>query len=315
MARSYGGRRRNSGGGIIISVIAAVAILIGLYFGVFDGALPSPKEDIGTSTGLDDSLMQVHAIDVGQADSILLRIPSGNGVKNILIDAGTSSGHKATIITDYLNECGVKTLDYFVLTHPHSDHIAGAKTVLSKFDVKNVMIPDCDYSTATWAGILETIAEKDINVIFPEVKQKISVGDAVITVLAPCEKLLGPNEDANNYSIVLKVVYGETSFMFTGDAHTESEAEMLKTFSAAELKCDVLKMGHHGSSTSSSEEFLRAVDPDTVLISVGEGNSYGHPHEETLEKIEKYGYNVFRTDMDGTIVLSSDGKTVSRVKE
>lgn len=302
----------------VIYIIIALLLAAGSYFGFTEGLFDigtQPKNEVGTVTEIGADNFQLHMIDVGQGDAYLLCIPDGTSVKTMIIDAGTSKDHKASIITDYISSLGIKTIDYMLLTHPHSDHIGAATSVLTKFDVKNAIIPDCNYTSSAWTKILEKIDEENSNVIFPEVGQKIKVGDATVLFLAPSEKLLNTTSGSdyiNNYSIVCKVTYGENSFMFTGDACTQSEAEILATFSRNELKCDVLKLGHHGSSTSSSEEFLRAVDPDIVLISLAKDNSYGHPHKETVEKLNKLGPTVYRTDEEGTVIIVSDGSKVSR---
>ena len=304
--------------GYIVYILVALILAAGSSLGItnkwFDFG-SQPKPDVNNVSELGSDAMQVHMIDVGQADSYLLCIPDGSGVKTMLIDAGTSNGYKASVITDYLSSLGIKTIDYMLLTHPHSDHIGGATSVISKFDVKNAIIPDCNYTSATWTKILEKLDEENANVIFPNVGQKMKIGNASVTFLAPSANMLKATSGSdyiNNYSIVCKVTYGSNSFMFTGDACTQSEAEILAAFSKADLKCDVLKLGHHGSSTSSSEEFLKAVDPDIVLISLGKDNEYGHPHKETVDKLNKLNPTVYRTDEMGTVIIVSDGTKVSR---
>lgn len=314
MAKRKNTKRRHGSLKFFIYLVLALAIVAGTYFGILDDPLGVAKpEKTGTVTELDDGKLQLHMIDVGQADSFLLRIPDGENVKNILIDAGAPNTTRPTTVTDYLSSLGIKELDLLVLTHPHYDHIGVAKSVIDSVTVRQVMIPDCDYSSKTWINILETIEKKNIEVIFPEVGQVMDMGEAKMKILAPSEKMLSGKE-ANDYSIVARVTYGETSFMFTGDAESDSEAEILKAFSKSDLKCNVLKVGHHGSSTSSSQAFLNAVSPEIALISCGKGNDYGHPHKETMQKLGDMGINIFRTDETGTVILVSDGKTVSRLE-
>lgn len=302
----------------ILYFIGVIIVVLGIYFGLFDdsglGFSNKLKSELGSVSEVGDGDIQVHMIDVGQADCLLVRIPEGNTVKNILIDAGTSENHTSDVVTDYLTSCGIKEIEYFIVTHPHLDHIGAATAVVKNFTVKNVIIPDCEYSTSTWTKFLTALDSGNINTVFSEVGKTYSVGEASFRILAPSANMLAGDE-ANNYSIVIRLVYKDTSFMFTGDAHTESEAEILKTFSASELKCNVLKVGHHGSSSSTSQEFLDAVDPDIALISLGAGNSYGHPHKETLAKLNSSEITVLRTDELGTVVLVSDGKTVSRLNK
>ena len=298
----------------LIYIVLLLIIAAGTYFGIFDDPLGVAKPGkTGVVTEIKEGDLQVHMIDVGQADSFLVRIPDGKAVKNILIDAGCPNQTKSDAITDYLSACGIKELDLIILTHPHYDHIGSAKKVLESVTVRNVMIPDCDYSSATWTNVLETIEKKNINVIFSDAGKTLDIGEAKLKILAPSDKMLSGKE-ANDYSIVAKVTYGETSFMLTGDAESDSEAEILKAFSKADLKCNVLKVGHHGSSTSSSQAFLDAVNPEIALISCGKGNDYGHPHKETMQKLGDMGINIFRTDEMGTVILVSDGKTVSRLE-
>lgn len=298
----------------IIYIVLVLILAAGAYFGIFDDPLGVIKPDkTGTVTELDDGKLQLHMIDVGQADSFLLRIPDGKNVKNILIDAGAPNKTRPDTIPDYLSSLGIKELDMLILTHPHYDHIGAAKKVFDSVTVRTVMIPDCDYSGKTWTNILETIEKKNIEVIFSEVGQTLDIGEAKMKILAPSDNMLAGKE-TNDYSIVAKVTYGETSFMFTGDAESDSEAEIIKAFSKSDLKCNVLKVGHHGSSTSSSQAFLNAVNPEIALISCGKGNDYGHPHKETMQKLGDMGINIFRTDEMGTVIIVSDGKTVSRLE-
>lgn len=298
----------------IIYIVLVLILAAGAYFGIFDDPLGVIKPDkTGTVTELDDGKLQLHMIDVGQADSFLLRIPDGKNVKNIIIDAGAPNNTRPDTIPDYLSSLGIKELDMLILTHPHYDHIGAAKKVLDSVTVRTVMIPDCDYSGKTWTNILETIEKKNIEVIFSEVGQTLDIGEAKMKILAPSDNMLAGKE-TNDYSIVAKVTYGETSFMFTGDAESDSEAEIIKAFSKSDLKCNVLKVGHHGSSTSSSQAFLNAVNPEIALISCGKGNDYGHPHKETMQKLGDMGINIFRTDEMGTVIIVSDGKTVSRLE-
>ena len=219
----------------LIYIVLLLIIAAGTYFGIFDDPLGVAKPGkTGVVTEIKEGDLQVHMIDVGQADSFLVRIPDGKAVKNILIDAGCPNQTKSDAITDYLSACGIKELDLIILTHPHYDHIGSAKKVLESVTVRNVMIPDCDYSSATWTNVLETIEKKNINVIFSDAGKTLDIGEAKLKILAPSDKMLSGNE-ANDYSIVTKLTYGDTSFMFTGDAESDSEAEILGAFSKSEL--------------------------------------------------------------------------------
>lgn len=309
-------RSKKSLKSVLLMIAVAVIVVACSYFGVFEklGIDFGGQKDVPVTEDL-EGLFQVHMIDVGQADCFLLRIPDGDSCKTVLIDAGlpndvdASSGSKTII--NYLISQGVDKIDYFFISHPHTDHYKGALNVMKKFKTSNFVMPDCDYSVGSWTNLLSYVDEQNINVIFADKDAQFSIGDADVKILAPSAKML-KDDDANNFSIVAKFTYKNNSFMFTGDARKESEAEMLKSYSAQELKCDVLKIGHHGSSTSSSPNFIKAVDPLIGLMSLGKNNGYGHPHKKAMETITQQGMTLYRTDELGTVVIVSDGKTVSR---
>ncbi|MBP3322332.1 MAG: MBL fold metallo-hydrolase [Clostridia bacterium] len=253
----------------------------------------------------DDSMPGIFFLDVGQADSILVKSPTG---EHMLIDAGKNDGADDLIKT--LKDYGVDDIDYLILTHPHEDHVGGADTVFEHFEVKNVISPDIGADSKTWRDVVDAIeAEGCMDIT-------ASVG-ATYTLFEGCKfEILGPvdaDTDLNNASIVLRLDYYESSFLFTGDAEKEAEEAILARVGKEKLDVDVLKSGHHGSSTSSSEEFLSAVTPNYAVISCGKDNSYGHPHEETLEKYSSRGIITYRTDKEGTVILQSDGESLYRV--
>lgn len=293
---------------LIALVLAAVA-----YFTEPWQYISENKNEIGDKTEASVTDLQVHYIDVGQADSILIRIPTENGVKNMLIDAGTSEGYPASNIENYLEELGITELEYFVITHPHLDHIGAADEVITDFDIQNVIIPECEASTKSWLNVLSAMDAKDLTYIPSEAGKTYTIGEASFTILGPTDATAVNPDDANNYSIVLRLDWGDTSFVFTGDAETSSEEEMLQKFPASDFKCNVLKAGHHGSSTSTGDAFLAACDPDLVVISCGKDNSYGHPHKETIDKLQAANIQILRTDEEGTIILCSDKKEVFRL--
>ena len=249
---------------------------------------------------------EVYFFYVGQGDSELIRLPGG---ENILIDAGTSSTEDELV--GELRSLGAETLDLVVATHPHADHIGGMAAVIDAFDVRQVVMPRVSESdtptTKTYENLLQSIADKGLTITPAEPGDELlSSGGAVLTVLAPNGKDYG---DLNNYSVVLRLTYGEDSFLFTGDAEEESEEEMLSL--DWPLTATVLKCGHHGSETSTSPAFLDAVSPQYAVISCGVDNDYGHPDAVTLEKMEAAGAEVFRTDLQGTILASTDGSGVT----
>ena len=256
-----------------------------------DEASPKPVE--GT--------LEVHFIDVGQGDSIL--VIEGDNV--MLIDTGDTSSESKDAIVDYLNEKSITEIDYLILTHPDSDHIGGAPTVIEAFTVVNCIMPDVVKDTKIYEDTLTALDEREVNVIAAESGADFTLGEADFKVLAPNSESYS---DWNDYSVVIRLVYGKRSMLFTGDAHVESEAEILENCSASDIDCDLLKVGHHGSRTSTGEDFLKAASPTYAIISCGEGNKYDHPHAETLVKLEKAKVTVYRTDICGSIVVITDGE-------
>ena len=253
---------------------------------------------------VDKSSVTMHFIDVGQADSILIVAPEGN----MLIDAGTNSSEGD--LKNYLDSLGIKKFKYAVFTHPHEDHIGGADMIMENYEVENVILPDAVATTKTYQRMMDAIEKSKANVIQAVPGEAFYIGALKNTILAP---VTTEGKDANNTSVVIRTEYGETSMMFTGDAEAESEAEILEKFDKSGLKCDLLKMGHHGSTTSSSDAFLEAVSPSIAVISCGVDNSYGHPHAETITKLEKLKIRYYRTDLLGSIVFKSDGKQIEFV--
>lgn len=281
----------------ILSLFLLLSLLI--PFTGCDFLVPDAGADLAVPA--DGKTLTVSFLDVGQGDSILIELPDGN---TMLIDASESD--QAEGIIDYIEGRGHDTLDYVVATHPHADHIGGMREVLEAFDVGEIWMPDADSDTKTYENLLETVAEKEIPLhVAAAGKTILSTESLAIDLVAPCSK---EYDDLNDYSAVIRLTYGKTRFIFTGDAEAHSEEEILA--SGVSLSADVLKLGHHGSSTSSSEAFVKAVDPKWGIISCGEGNSYGHPHRETLDKFADLGIELLRTDLLGTIVMTSDGETV-----
>lgn len=297
---------------VISAVVCVILLILAYFFEPWQYITDETKPDVGTRTELTTADLQVHYIDVGQADSILVRVPTENGMKNMLIDAGTSDNYPASNITDYLSDLGITTIHYFVITHPHLDHIGAADEVINMFEVETAIIPECESSTKAWESVLTAIDENDVNTdIISKAGDTYTIGDASFKILGPIDP--ANEKETNNYSIVMRLVYGETAFVFTGDAETDSEEEILASFDASEFSANVLKVGHHGSTTSTSEEFLKAVSPSLAIISCGEGNSYGHPHDEILERLQNAGVEVLRTDLEGDIIVCSDKTEVYRL--
>lgn len=284
-----------------IAMSAVILLIILLLFYMFSPDFRSTVGNSGTKTGSVEAAY-LHVIDVGQGDSMLLQTKDAN----ILIDAGPGSSKKGLV--SYLNNLDIDTIDLFVMTHPHEDHLGGAPEIFKNFDVSTVMMPDAYSSSKYFENILDAIENNDIEVIIPERGETFKFGKLELTVLAPGA---GKYEETNNYSIVLKVTYEDTAFMFTGDAEALSEYEILENFESEFLKCDFIKAGHHGSVTSNTYDFITAVSPQYAAITCGEDNSYGHPHREVRELFEELGIAYTRTDKDGSSVYISDGQKLT----
>lgn len=246
--------------------------------------------------------MKVHYINVGQGDSILIQVNN----KNMLIDAGPKD-NKGQLMS-YLNSLKIGNLDYIIATHPHEDHIGNMADVINNFKVDNFYAPKVESTTKSFEKMILALKNKNlkINVIKAGVNS-IDLGDSTkVSIFSPNKDKY---ENLNNYSPIIKVEYKENSFLFTGDAEKEVEKDVLSV--GYNISADVLKFGHHGSSSSTSEVFFKKVNPSIGVISVGIDNSYGHPHKETLNLIKKNNLTVYRTDIDGNVVLVSDGQNIT----
>lgn len=266
-----------------------------------NGGSDAETDEFVEETVLSDisvSELQVHYIDVGQGDATLI-VCDGEAM---LIDAGDNS--KGTTVQLYLQKQGVKSLKYVIGTHPDADHIGGMDVIITKFDCDMIMMPDKESDSATYRDVIDAMDYRGYKNTLPTVGDTYPLGSATFTIIAPNKSYL----DTNNCSIGMILVHGNNKFLFTGDAETEAEDDILNN--GINIVADVLKVGHHGSSTSTGAAFLKAVDPEYAVISCGEDNSYGHPHEETLAALKKAGVKIFRTDEQGSIIAESDGKSI-----
>lgn len=291
MARSRGRKKP-------LWLIVLMVIVAGLNM-FFNGTFEQKRaEDNYVATG-EEGELQVHFIDVGQGDATLLV----QGEDAMLIDGGDNL--QGWQVVDYLKYLGVEHLDYVIGTHPDADHIGGLDTVLENISCDMVMMPDLERDTASYEGVIEVLEAKGIESVSPQPGETYQLGTAVFTILAPNDSY----EEVNDNSIALRLVHGGNSFLFTGDAESESEADMLK--SGRLLASDVYKVAHHGSSGANTELFLMAADPTYAVISCGADNDYGHPHSEVLNQLRLMGVEIFRTDEQGTIAATSDGSTIT----
>lgn len=256
------------------------------------------KEEASVSTFNSDSL-KVNYIDVGQGDSIFIQLPNK---ENMLIDAGEA--YESENVINYLNNLGIKKIDYVVGTHPHTDHIGGLERVINTFDIGSIYMPKAVSTSKTYFDLLTTISNKGL---------KVKTAKSGVVILSEDNlklEFIAPNSDnysdLNNYSAVLKLTYLDNTFLFMGDAETLSEDEI-----TADVNADVIKVGHHGSDSSSGIEFVKKVSPEYAIIMVGEGISYNHPYQTIIDRYLSVGAKVLRTDLDGNIVCNSDGKEVS----
>jgi len=265
------------------------------------GALVSWTEEllrVDVAYATEDDV-SVHFIDVGQGDTSFVELP---GDRSMLIDTGTYE--YGDTICDYINALGYNKIDYVVATHPHADHIGAMAQVFREFDIINVYMPNAVTDSKTFEMFLDAVEDEGCNVVEAKAGVEILKEDNLsIKMLAPKKESY---DNLNDYSAIVKLTYGEADYLFTGDA----EAAVEKTLLGDDIEAEVFKAGHHGSSTSNTEDFIRKVDPEIAVISCGADNSYGHPHRETLALFEEYGVEVFRTDEDGTVVISTDGKNI-----
>ena len=287
---------------VLIAAILAVAVIL--------GAAGCGVGQPGMQASNPGAPLTVKVLDVGQGDALLVRTPE----QVILIDTGDTPTKERLV--GYIKKEGITVIDKLIITHPHADHIGGVQAVFDNFTVKQVYDSGQTTTSNMYKQYLVSVQKKKIPFALLEAGTQLDVGGGVLfKVLSPEKPFIkGTDSDLNNNSIVLKLIYGNFSMLFTGDAEKEAEQRMGKSF-AAELKSTVLKAGHHGSSTSSSHGFLKAAEPETVVISLGANNEYHHPHPSVLKRYSQLKLKVFRTDTDGTVTVSSDGKTYSVTKE
>ena len=276
----------------LISFLSFAAII--LYTLLSNDEITIEKQENKKTDSNNTDVVKVEYIDVGQADAILIE----NDKKYMLIDAGNNED--GDLLVNYFKDKNITDFEYVVATHPHEDHIGGMDNIIKNFNIKNYYMPDCYTTTKTFEELLDALEEKNLSFETPDIDSEFVLGDALFKVLYKGTD----KRDLNNTSIVLRMTYKDVSFMFTGDATNTTEKKIL----AKDLQSDVLKVGHHGSQYSTSDEFLDKVKPKYAIISVGTGNVYDHPKDITLNKLK--GIEVHRTDKEGTIRVISDGKNI-----
>ena len=266
------------------------------------------KDDVsgesGDISGVIQSELTVRFLNVGQGDCTLLTLPDGGFV---LIDAGVYTNKKA--VTNYLEKYGVETIEYMVLTHFDADHIGVAAEVIEAFEVKNVIMPDTVATTATYDNLLTSLENhEEIKVIKGEAGYTFLTGIVKFEILSPFET---EGKSSNQCSVVMLMSYKNIKMLFMGDAEKPNETEMLNNYTPMKLRADIIKLGHHGSASSGSKDFLEAVAPKYGVISCGKDNSYKHPAEETINTLEELNITYFRTDLHGTVTGKTDGKNLN----
>lgn len=276
----------------IKSALASITLLLLM---IFSTSCDFTNEDSNTES-LPTGSFSVHYLDVGQGDSIFLELPDS---QCMLIDAGEN--YYGEGIISYISELGYTKIDYLVATHPHADHIGSMAYIVNNFDIGTIYMPKVSTNTKTYENLLTAIQSKGLKIQSATAGMSIVNSDDIkIDIIAPVEIY---SDDLNNCSIVMKAVYGNTSFLFTGDAE-EKELETITD----DMTANVLKVGHHGSKTSTTEEFLQIVDPEIAVISCGADNSYGHPHDSTLQLLNDINCKIYQTDFDQTVVVTSNGE-------
>lgn len=300
--------RRKKKNSIAYAITAIIVIVVILLFGnklsmdnietmfsnISENVVAQESPDINTNV-VEGQDVVVKFFDVGQADSILVQ---SAGV-NMLIDAGTNN--MGNTVVQNLKDLGITKINYLVGTHPHEDHIGGMDDVINNFEIGTIYMPKVQTNTKTFEDVLDAISNKGLTITTPEVGYVFEVGNTKCEVMCAGTGTTEENSNLNLSSIVIRMVYGEESFLFMGDAEEKNES------SRQWPQTTVLKVGHHGSDTSSSESFLNQVKPEISVISVGINNTYGHPKKTTLDKLNALETSIYRTDQNGAITITCDG--------
>ena len=277
---------------LLTIIIFGIIAIFSAYFGK-----DIVSSDIGTPTGV----IEISYLDVGQGDAAYIKVNDFD----ILIDAGPKSDSDK--LMKQLEEKNIDDFEIVIATHPHEDHIGGMTKVFEKYDVESFYMPKVTNTTKTFENMIKAVSNEGLTAKVIKEGTSFDLGEGCrIDVYSPMQESY---DNFNDYSPIMKLTYGNKSFIFTGDAEKTVEKEVVEKYSK-ELKADVIKFGHHGSSTSSTKEFIEAISPKYGIISCGLDNSYGHPHRETLSIIDEMGIETYRTDKQGQITITSDGNNI-----
>lgn len=292
--------KRKKKNNIILEFIVSILCILGAlgynqYNSMLEDNIKTSQNNINEVSDIEWDLLKVHYIDVGQGDSIFIELPNK---ESMLIDAGETDNSSKVI--RYIQELGYNNINYLVGTHPHTDHIGGLEEVIKNFNIGKIYMPKVIHVSKTYENLLIAISNKELKVT--QAKAGVSILDTENLDI----DIIAPNKDSynnlNNYSAVIKVTYGNRKFLFMGDAEVESENEI-----TTDLSADVIKVGHHGSDTSSSISFVKKVNPSYAIISVGTNNQYNHPYTNIVNRWNSVGAKIYRTDLNGNIVITTNG--------
>ena len=296
-------RRRRKKNSTFVQILLIIILFLICYYNKYGWSLSAAFETESESTVVEtyatpiEGVVEVYYLDVGEADSILIR----DGEVNALIDAGNNADGK--YIVKFFKDLGINDFKYVFGTHAHEDHIGGMDDIINNFNVSNFYMPDVITTTATFEDVLDSMLQKNMALQIPKIGEKLTLKNSVLEVLYS-----GTDEnDLNNTSMIIRLDYGNNSFLFTGDATSQVERAVLNS----NIDVNVLKVSHHGSKYSTTLGFLNKVSPEYAVISVGKNTSYGHPHEATLNKLTSKGIKIYRTDEMGTIIAASDGQNIT----
>lgn len=284
---------------LLNKIIFILIVLIGIFYTNKELIKKDNTSYAMKQTENDDvNKLEIYYFDVGQADSILIK----ENNYNILIDAGNNEDGENLV--NYLkNDLNINKFNMVVGTHPHEDHIGGLNNIIDEFDIDTILMPNATSTSKTFESVLNSIENKNYKITVPKIDEEFNYDNIKLKVL-----YTGTNEkDLNNNSIVLKLTYFNNKFLFTGDATSKVEKKLLKK----DIESDVLKIGHHGSEYSTTNDFLDKVNPKYAIIEVGKNNTYKHPKQITLDKLNAKNIKIYRTDLDGTIKLTSDGNNIT----